>query len=273
MMTLDLPPQGVTLGLPAQFILWEPGISPTGLPTKLPIDHRTGRKVDIMDSGAWMDETTARSRGERIAFVLTAHDPYFFLDLDDCRDGDGWHLYAQTMLAPFTARGAAVEVSQSGNGLHVAGCYGGQNPKLLRNKWRDAEKRKFEFYFQDRFIAFGPGTWQGSWHIDCTELVDQVVPVRDLSDATELQEIGRDPRWDGPENDDDLITRMLGASGGYNQMFGNKASIADLFHAQDLGRFWPDGRGGVDPRSADHPLMSPFAFWTGSDAGRVGRGF
>lgn len=262
----------MSMQLPAQFLLWKLSRTRDGSITKLPVNPRTREVCDAHDPTAWATEEEVRATGEPVAFVLTKTDPYFFLDLDACRQGDGWQPYAVNMMQPFASRGAAIEISQSGNGLHIAGMMDPKGVELFRNKWRDGEGHAFEFYFKDRFIAFGADGWRGSWQANCTDLIQKVVPVRDLTDAELPME--RDPAWVGPEDDDALIERMMAAEGGARQQFGHAPTIRDLWTANSLDRFFPaEGDGGFDASSADHSLMSHLAFWTGKDPQRMDRLF
>jgi len=106
-----------------QFILWilsDRG----GKPVKLPVDYRTGSVADAHDPAIWTDSTTAVNMaammgdGYGVGFVLTANDPFFFVDLDNCLGDDGaWSPVAVDIMGRLPD--AAIEVSQSGRGLHI----------------------------------------------------------------------------------------------------------------------------------------------------------
>jgi primase-polymerase (primpol)-like protein len=86
-----------------------------------------------------------------------------------------------------------------------------------------------------------------------------------------------DPAYTGPADDDKLIAMMLRSSGSAATKFGAKASVADLWNANEavLSGFYSayDGGKGFDQSSADAALMSQLAFWTGKDMARMDRLF
>jgi len=209
-----------------------------------------------------------------VAFVLTENDPYFLLDLDKCLQADGtWTPEAAAIYTSFT--GAMGEVSVSGNGLHVVGkC----NPAMLqdrKNKWNGW----LEFYTQKRFIAFGtqgfnPINDTVERDIDWTQHILQFVPQRDV--LGEMPD-GVDPAYTGPEDDAELIQKMLSSAGGMGAAFGQKATVAQLWNADPvLCQIYPSYDGvetAFDHSSADAALFSHLAFWTGKDMPRMERLF
>ena len=84
------------------------------------------------------------------------------------------------------------------------------------------------------------------------------------------------PEWRGPVSDDELIRRAL-ASKSAAAAFGNRASFADLWHADPVAlcRAYPasDRRDGLpyDASSADAALAQSLAWWTGRDCERIDR--
>lgn len=238
---------------------------------KLPISPKTRDVCDAHDASQWLSYADAHSKGP-VAFVLTDNDPYFFIDLDKCRDDAGnWTYESQIIASSFIQRGAFAEVSQSGHGMHIMGRMSQMGVAVLRNKW-DGWK---EFYFTKRFIALG-SYWQGSMDVDCTDLVFQTVPQRSPDEIELTGE--RDPDWSGPDDDEELIARMISSTGGLNSMFGGKAHVRELWIADRLERFFPipeprqDGLN-YDASSADAALMAHLAFWTGRDIPRMDRLF
>jgi hypothetical protein len=246
---------------------------------KFPCDH-TGRKQDAHDPANWTDYHTALSHATfsddqtkpyGVAFSLTANDPWFFLDLDNCRDPNTgqWTAQAQAIFQSFP--GAWGEVSQSGNGLHVMGLCDPSQLSDRRNKWDGW----LEFYYQDRFIAFGQNGWERIAGVeanhDWTQQLLRLVPQREfLGDLPE----GVDERYTGPEDDDKLIEMML-RSKNMSSAFGAGVTAKDLFEAnhEALTMRWPNGDGSFDHSSADMALMMQLAFWTGRDMPRMDRLF
>lgn len=254
--------------LPPQFMNWRM-VNGDKLPCR-----PDGEVVDAHTPANWCDYQTAQQSQFPVAFVLTENDPWFFLDLDKCTTPDGqWTPQAQAIYLAFT--GAMGEVSQSGTGLHILGqC----QPHLLqdrRNKWDGW----LEFYTQGRFIAFGDRGWEpigGTLDIsrDWTETLRRIVPERaHMGDLP----TGVDPTYTGPEDDDELIAKMLKSSGGMQAAWGGKATVGQLWSADPiLCQIYPSYDGDTqsfDHSSADAALMSHLAFWTGKDMPRMDRLF
>ena len=265
--------------LPAQFMnyLLVPN-QQTGKNDKLPC-NAAGVIADAHAPSNWIDYAAAAKavsdgRAAGIAFVLTANDPFFFIDLDNCRDGAGnWTNEAVAIFQTFS--GAMAEISQSGRGLHILGKCRPDQLQDRRNKF-DGWK---EFYTQGRFIAFGSTGWEpigGTLRLDLdwTDTLRRVVPERPL--LGELPE-GVDPAYTGPQDDDVLIAKMLASKGGAAGAFGIRATVKMLWEADPvLAQFYPDFGGDktkFDNSAADAALMAHLAFWTGKDMPRMDRLF
>lgn len=261
------------------FINWteQPAIPPATKPRKVPTDPRTGFAVDPHDPAQWMTWEQASATGLHVGMVLTDDDPYFLIDLDDCRDpvSGQWHPEALRIAAMFP--GAAMEVSHNGTGLHIMGVC---DPLALGPR-----KHKFgtearpgnwcEFYHTKRFVALGRGM-QGNINLDWTSAIAAIVPVSsDPVDAVPLIERA-DPEWNGPIDDDELISLMLASRGSIAAAFGDTATVADLWNgnADVLGRVYPGNDGKPwDGNAADQALMNHLAFYTGKNAARMDRLF
>jgi primase-polymerase (primpol)-like protein len=108
-----------------QFITWKLVQKPDKpKPDKVPFSTLTGKPHDPHDPAIWLEADTAiamaAAAGLGVGFVFTAQDPFFFFDLDACAQPNGtWSQLALDMCARFT--GCAMEVSQSGQGLHIFG--------------------------------------------------------------------------------------------------------------------------------------------------------
>lgn len=267
----------VTL-LPPRFLLWKHHeiTKPNGAVanTKVPCDIN-GYPVDAHNPTNWSDYASVKATADRIGlgvgFVFNG-DGFFFIDLDDCREGDGWNAYATSVFQSFP--GAMAEISQSGNGLHIIGWCQTAGMETRKNKWK-VNNKTCEFYVNERFVAFGPHGWVGNPVQDFTASIMAVVPQRDPNEVETLGE-GPRPEYTGPADDDVLIAKMLASSGSFSSMFGNKARLVDLWEGKASGliQFFPSPSGDVfDRSSADAALMSHLAFWTGCDADRMDRLF
>lgn len=253
----------IPAGLPPQFVNWRIENN-----TKVPCAP-DGRKINPHEPGYWMTYEQAAQYGQ-VGFVLTANDPWWFIDLDKCGDGtaEGWSAEALAVWQSFP--GAYGEVSQSNKGLHIIGQADISKLVDRHNRW-DGWK---EFYVKDRFIALGHGFEQiGTPQPipDHTNLLLKWVPEREyLGDLPD----GVDPSYTGPQDDDRLIQMML-RSVNAKAAFGQGITIAQLWNADvtALCQNFPDEDGGYDASRADQALACHLAFWTGKDMPRIDRLF
>ncbi len=110
-----------------QFLGYRLESLPDGKLAKKPFDIRTGITSDPTDPSIWYDFQSASNAvshlgpGHGVGFSFTDADPFWFLDIDHCIDAEGHHSdVAQWLCSEF--KGAAVEISSSGKGLHLFGC-------------------------------------------------------------------------------------------------------------------------------------------------------
>ena len=282
-----------------QFVVWKlVQKSGESKPAKVPFDPKTGNRASPTDPTTWADYGAACrvwSAGayNGIGFVFTACDPFAFVDLDGCCDSatGKWTDEARAVAAQFS--GAAMEVSQSGTGCHIVGSVTDKSLfRDRRNKWGG----RFECYFTDRFMAISRNGWQGDATVDITTALQAWLPTRGAGkDGRELP-VGRDPRWCGPEDDGELVQRMLAAGELTDEqtahVLGNPHDLANLpalkrherhelvyalwtKHDSMLGRSYPSSQTGksFDHSAADQALMNALAFWTGCDHERMVRLF
>lgn len=274
-----LPPALAALGAYRQFVTYRlvPSVKP-GKMDKLPCDARTGEVKNAHDPRAWgtFDEAracVALGVADGIGFVFTAADPFFFLDMDGALQPDGqWSPLAVNLCQRFP--GAAVEVSQSGTGLHIFGTgtvpdHGCKNIPL-----------GLEFYHELRFAALTGLHAAGDVRTDCTPALAQL--VADYFPVSTAAAAGPDewttepvPEWDGPTDDDDLL-RLAMASGDRSAAaaFGGDTGVTfrDLWEANvdALAKRWPDStKGPYDASSADGALATHLAYWTGKNCERI----
>lgn len=191
-----------------------------------------------------------------LGFWLTEHDPYFLFDLDSVIiDGVPTH-HAQQMLALFP--GAYMDVTSSHRGYHVIGRYSGELPPH-RNKTPKTLGLDYEFYVEDRGIAFGVNAI-GNAEVDCTAgivaMLPNYFPPRPVSEGGAT----RRPEWRGPEDDEVLIARFLGATQGGLARASGKVSLRQLW-AGDAEK----------NNESDMALAAHLAWWTGCDGPRMER--
>lgn len=255
-----------------QFILWTLA-ERNGKQVKLPIDHRSARVGDAHNPDVWLDGptaiATARQYGDNygVGFVFTVDDPFFFVDLDKCLSADGatWSAVAMDVLSRMP--GAAVEVSQSGQGLHIIGS--GQAPEhSCKNVGLG-----LEFYTEGRFVALTGTNAIGSAAADLTAYLPALVAGYFPPKASAKgQEWSSEPipEWNGPTDDDALIEKAL-ASQSAGGVFGNRSTFAALWEGDEdvLARAYADDSRAYDASSADAALAQHLAFWTGNNCERI----
>ena len=262
-----------------QFVTYRlvPSAKP-GKMDKLPCDWRDGRVVSAHVPGnrttfAEAAAAVAAGRGHGVGFVFTTDDPFWFVDIDGALQPDGqWSPVAVELCQ--TLAGAAVEVSQSGTGLHIIGSgtapeHGCKNIPL-----------GLEFYTEGRFVALTGLHASGNVHTDCSGAVAGMA-ARYFPPSTGRSDNGPDEwttepvaAWDGPTDDDDLIRRAL-ASGDRSAAVafgGEGVTFRDLWtgNVDALAKRWPSSTGkDFDGSSADAALAAHLAFWTGKNCERI----
>ena len=117
---------------------------------KVPSSPLTGLPCDSSDPTNWLTAQAAlahvRARPDfGIGWRFTAEDKFACVDLDNCREGNGWNDFALSIVNQFA--GAYVEVSQSGRGLHIIFSYTGTTPP--HRKRIDT----LELYIAGQFVA------------------------------------------------------------------------------------------------------------------------
>ena len=239
-----------------------------GKTDKVPLDWQTGKTADPHDPNTWApDYNTAYACGGTLAgYVFTDDDPFWFLDIDDCWNGTAWSPLALEVCAMLP--GAAIEISQSGHGLHLFGT--GKIPP------HSCRAPGLELYHTKRFVALGdrPGA-SGDCMTDCTAGITAVVEkyFTKANTPEDPPEWSNTPAsdWRGPADDDELIRRACNSKSAAGA-FGTKASFSQLWDADPiaLAKAYPDAGGrDYDHSSADAALAQHLAFWTGKNPERI----
>lgn len=260
-----------------QFVVYIPQPSRTrpGKTDKYPVHPVTGAwPVNAHDRTIWLDAPTAIATaatlgaGYGVGFVFTESDPFWFLDLDNALLPDNtWSPIAQQLLTVFA--GAAVEISQSGRGIHIIGS-GTAPAHGCKNATFD-----LEFYTEARFVALTGVQAQGDASRDYTAILPWLVSSyfpSTGSTAGASADWTTEPcaEWRGSTDDTVLIDRAL-RSHSARSAFGNAASFADLWTADVtvLTRAFPDVLRPYDESSADAALAQHLMFWTGRNCERT----
>jgi hypothetical protein len=251
-----------------------------GKSTKLPTNPRTLETHDAHDPAIWIDAPTACSlanslgAGYGVGFVITAATGVLCLDLDNCLQTDNtWSPAAMEMLAAFPG---AVEVSNSGRGLHVWASATHVPPHGKRNKMRN-----MELYSDKRFIALG-STAAGAMQ-DITAVLPGFIAGFFPPNANNVEggaDWGTiDPEY-SPLTDDDLLAKAFAQAAHRTaaNAFGGEPGIASFtaLWSRDVpalaAAFPPQSPGKeFDASSADHALARELAYWTGKDHARIAR--
>lgn len=261
-----------------QWINWKLIPKPEGgKPAKVPFCYKTNRKIDAQDPANWTTYAEAKALSDNIGVVLTKDDSYFCADLDNSYVNGKWSEHAHRILSWFP--GAYVEVSHSGKGLHIFGKCIGEFPNHRKKiKFGNDE---VELYTIDRFIAFSEQGTSGNYNTDLTKALHEFIRVVMPPDGpTVIGGVERyggyltsDPEWLGPDNDDELIKRMLASKPSPDSVLTGKATINDLWTANEkiLAESYSDQAGGYDRSAADAALFAYLAWWTGNDGPRMER--
>lgn len=249
-----------------------PSKTKPGKMDKLPASPHTGRICDAHDPANWTTAehacqvATAWGAGYGVAFSFQDSDPFFFLDLDNCLTDGGWSPLALRIAGLFP--GAAMEVSQSGRGMHIFG-RGTVPPCSSKNT-----ELGLELYTARRFVALTGAGAIGDANIDhtaalATVVADYFAPRGDAAQVA-LREDGPVPEWRGPTDDGELIRRALQSRSAANA-FGARASFRDLWECNTdaLSQAYPDPARLYAESEADAALASHLAFWTGRHASRM----
>ena len=262
-----------------QFILYRlvPSATRPGKMDKFPCDA-SGSKADAHSPENWLSYEGAATSAQQfgtgfgVGYVLTPETKLFCLDIDDCLLPEGqWSPLALQICGLFP--GAAVEVSQSGRGLHIWGSYtGDMPPHACKNT-----ALHVELYSERRFIALGlPDSAVGDVATDCTLSLHAAIaayfPPEVTGGVASEWTTEPVPEWRGPTDDAELIRRAL-QSRSSASAFGGRASFAELWtgNADALSRAYPAEGRPYDASSADAALAAHLAFWTGKDCERIQR--
>ena len=244
-----------------------------GKTIKRPVDVKTGYNCNSNLPAHQYTFAEANATGRPVGFVFVEDDGYFFADLDSALEanpagGYQWSALAHEICARFP--GAAVEVSQSGTGLHIIG-RGKAPPHSCKNV-----PLHIELYTDQRFCALTGKDLTGNAAIDHTAALaaycEQYFPPNAHGDIAGWSDVPV-PEWGGPVDDADLLRAAL-AAGKKNaaNVFGSgTVTFADLWDADTdkLALKWPSDKGGYDASHADGALASHLAYWTGKNHSRI----
>lgn len=269
--TLELNPAGIPDDLKQfpQFLCWdwEWRDGKNGKPgkwTKPPVSpHREGHGSST-NPNTWAPFKIAlkacQTRGlAGVGFVLHADDPFFFIDLDHCRDRESGELsvWAQRVLSSFSH--TYQEISPSGGGMRIIGR--GKLPGTDHVYHVQGERlgAKIEIFDQGKYTTLTGHRYNDATTVeDCQDALDKLYSNLFPPGNPEPRKVYRSS-GNAPGDDRDLLERVRRSASG--------AQFVALFEHGDL-----TGHGG-DHSAADQALCNMLAFWFGPDPERVDRVF
>jgi len=233
-----------------------------GKRTKVP-KRATGKgNAASDDPQTWATFEQALRRFERgdvdgVGFVLTAEDPYLFVDLDNVISATGelapWARDVVDGLQSYT------EISPSGRGLHV--CVRGRLPDGASHRADFEDRSRLEVYDQIHYMTVTGNVLPGSPLViqERQGAVDVIVEEYLTKPATIPNSNGHaEPR---PVNLDDHAILQLA------RRARNGAAFSALYDRGDTSAY----RG--DESRADYGLVNLIRFWTDDDPARIDRLF
>jgi hypothetical protein len=268
-----------------QFIVWKAVPDPGKKPRKVPSDYRTGTvAVNAHDPAYWTDYATAQATAAAwgsdwgVGFVLTREARVAVIDYDDALQPDGtWHPTVGEIYSKIP--GAAIEISVSRKGAHNYCVYQGELPAQDITTV-NIGGLKVELFLANKFIALGnQETAKGDAGTDYTATLVALVaqyfpPSKGATDSTMDWTEESYPGAIAATIDDDELLRRARRSHSPNARFSGKASVEDLWSANELalGKSYPDAGGrAYDASSADSGIAHHFAWWTGGNCAQIER--
>ena len=257
-----LPTPLAPLGQYPQWINWRAIPQEDGSTKKLPLSPRTHTVCNAHDPANHCTFEEAAATGLPVGFVFIAADPFFFIDIDHCIDDAGvWNQEAMTLVASFP--GCAVEISQSGHGLHIIGT----QPEAV-----PASCGGVKFFTDKRYVALtGTNATGDAGHAPegYRQAVETYFPLSEESACVEWT-AGPAIGWTGPTDDAELILKACTTG---NPL--KACRFIDLWtgNADVLSVAYPSKTDDFNRSDADAALCSHLAFWTGKDCERIERIF
>jgi primase-polymerase (primpol)-like protein len=172
----------------------------------------------------------------------------------------------------------AIEVSQSGKGLHIWG----QCKNILKHTTHSTIKinhKPVELYSDKRFIFLTGDIWlnhEGTCDYDATESINALITSHftKAESTNEIQAWTDEPHpdWDGYDDDEELIAAALRSRSAKN-IFAGKLNFSELWTAnvEAIAREFPPMKSAedYDASRADSALAQHLAFWCGNDCERM----
>lgn len=214
------------------------------------------------DPANWMKLEDAVQRvkelgeGYYLGFSITAQSGKALIDIDHAYDGSSWSTLAQRIFSEF--KGAYVEVSQSGTGLHIIG----HVDELLEHRNKNKEFN-IELYTHDRFVLLTGTNAIGDWGYNITQPLKNLVEFAFQPKSEEKEDDLLPIESDIEIADEEIIRRARNAPNA-RKAFGGGADFSDLYDGNEevLIRSYPTKSEGklYDRSGADQALANYLAF-------------
>lgn len=271
---MPLSPSFAALVALRRFVTYELSPDPDrpGKTIKRPTDVRTGHYCKVDDPAHHYSYAEAEATGRPVGFVFMEGDGFWFVDIDSCLEqvpgGSQWSGLAQSVCSRLY--GCAVEISQSGQGLHIIG-----RARIIPDHGCKNIPLGLELYHHQRFVALTDIQTTGDAGMDATDalaaLIADYFPHNPHGDLVGWQDVAVE-EYNGPKDDADLLRAAM-ASGQKNAgaRFGTDITFADLWTADaaKLAKKWPSDKDDFGHSEADAALASHLAYWTGKNHERI----
>jgi hypothetical protein len=251
-----------------QFIVYDKG-------RKVPVHPEKLFNIDPHDPANWLTSDVASAwakfLGDQygVGIVLWKGCGIACIDIDKALVNGEWTPLARELCSRFA--GAYQEVSPGMHGVHIFFSYRNDIPPHRKKN----VPLHIEFYDELRFVGVSGFSAAGDVRFDATDLLPKLIAdyfpaaVEVNADGWTIEPAAG---WDGPADDDELIRRMC-ASKSAGAVFGQKASVFDLFtgNVAALAVAFPPQSVGkdYDASSADQAFANHLAFWTGGNCERM----
>lgn len=260
------------------FVAWKKIPLPDGKTKKLLVNPHTGKNASSVDRNTWGSYLDViafchANPDHYIGYVLAATDNLFFVDIDDAKLPDSrWNPITQWLTGQFAD--AYIEVSQSGNGIHIIGY--GRKPDGYKCK---SDQFNFDVYSEKRFIALTGDTSLNAGSVDkhdFTAIVNNVVttyiaPQKSADIAFADTTVAG---YNDTKTDEQLLTMLLDTQS-TKARFGGAASFRELWNytTDTLVKHFPRDQNPneIDDSAVESALCTHLAWATGKNPARIER--
>lgn len=205
-----------------------------------------------------------------VGYLIWEDDPFFFLDLDQAREGKAWKPHVDELRKMIPK--SAFEISSSNTGCHMFGSFEGE----IKHAKKYAPLG-LELYTSARLAALTGESMIGRASEMLTDGLKKLVekyfePGEDVDHVEVDWEDVAHPEWNGIADDDELIQRFINSRATFAQIIGSKATNRELWTQDEqamIEAFPTTSESPWDRSSADMSMASRMAYWTGNNPVRM----